>query len=759
MGKINVFLKEKIYPYIKFDFFENKFLLFMIFTIILVLTGMSFFVMSRYIAIPGLLIVIISSIIFASKGAIYSVIWLSILFFNTIIFVPEQTLELSFKNPFILNYIVIYLTAALIAKNIDYIYSQKQKLAKSKKMYNSVVQTQNDMICRFKKDTTLTFVNDAYCSKFNKNKSELLGEKFINLIPEDDHDAIYEKLDMLSKDNPTQTYSHKVIYDDDNISYQEWTDYAIFDDKGELFEIQSVGRDITSEKITQKNLEDAKREAEKAKNRYQGLVESQNDLIVRVDRDNKFTYVNDAYCRTFGKSREELLGSSFQPLIHPEDREKTLKAMEGLNSPPYRIYVEQRAKTVDGWRWIAWEDNAIQNNKGEIIEVQGVGRDITELKNAQKNAEKANKMKSLFLANISHEIRTPLNVIIGFTEIMEEEELDKKQKKYLESIKIAGNSLLSLINDILDISKIESDAYVINNEFLDINVLTVEIKALFKETLMQKNIDFKIEIKDIDFLIYFDMDILRRILINLINNAIKFTDKGYIRLEINAENIDRSQNKRDINILVEDTGTGIAEDMQEKIFEPFTQLENHKNQTGTGLGLTITKKLVEELDGQINLKSEENKGSKFYLFFPARKIREDKIVSTNKFSDEKIKDLKVLVVDDEELNRELLRLKLEKRGIIVVEADNGKTAYQEFCKESPDIILMDLKMPDEDGYSALKRIKRHNNKLDSKIIALSAAATFEEKTKATEAGFDDFVAKPITKAKLNEIFEKHILDN
>ncbi len=624
MKKAVDFLKQKLYQHIKLDFFKNNLFLLMISIIGFVLTTLSFLVPSRYIAIPGLMIVILSSIIFGSRGAIFSLIWITIIFLNTIIFVPAQTLYLSFKNPFILNYIVIYLTAFVIAKSIDYIYEQKQKLDKSQQRYNSVVQTQNDMICRFKTDTTLTFVNDAYCSIFDKTKSELLGEKFIDLIPKDEHNDVYEKINSLSKDNPIQTYSHKAIGAEGRISYQEWTDYAIFD----------------------------------------------------------------------------------------------------------------------------------KNDK--ILEIQSVGRDITKLKKAQKDAEKANKMKSLFLANISHEIRTPLNVIIGFTEILEEEDFEKEQKKYLDAIKIAGDSLLSLINDILDISKIESDTFTIKNEYIDISSLAEEMNYLFKEKLHKKELEFKIEIPEIEFFVFFDIDIIRRILINLINNAIKFTDKGFVKLQLKIDNIDQSQEKADLYILVEDTGIGIAVDKQENIFAPFTQLENIEKHDGTGLGLTITKKLVEQMEGEIKLESEINQGSKFHLIFPARKIKEYKISSEKLFVEQSSSNIKVLIVDDEELNRELLRIKLEKRGIKVVEAENGKTAYNKFIKENPDLILMDLKMPEEDGYSVLKRIKNNKQQSDLKIIAVSAAATSEEKAKAIKAGFDDFVAKPITRHKLNNLFEEYI---
>jgi len=757
MKKFRDLIEEKIYPNIKFDIFKNKWILASLVLIFIILSLLSFLVVGRYVAIPGLIFVIFASIIFGMDGGTISAAWLSLLLMNSYFQNPESRMDMDFGNPFLLSILSIFVIAFALGKSIEIITSQKQKLSQSQKRFNSVVQTQKEMICRFEPDTTLTFVNEAYCKQFDMKEDELIDRKFIELIPEDEHNDVFEKIKNITPENPTQTYSHKVIYGEANTAYQEWTDYGIFDENGNIIEIQSVGRDITAEKKAEEKLKLAKEEMEKAKNRYKGLVESQNDLIVRVDTENKFTYVNDVYCRTFGKSREELLGSSFQPLVHPDDLEKTMKAMEGLTKPPYRIYVEQRAKTVDGWRWISWEDNAIRNNEGEIIEIQGVGRDITELKIAQKDAEKANKMKSLFLANISHEIRTPLNVIVGFTEILEKEELDPEYKKYLKSIKIASDSLLSLINDILDISKIESDVFEVKNEFINLKETADEVKSLLKEKTTVKGLEFKLELFSENILISFDRDIIRRILINLINNAVKFTDKGYVKLTLSLENIDKQNKSADLKIMVEDTGIGISKEKQEDVFEPFTQIRGSKiKQKGTGLGLTITRRLVQQLGGSIELESSRDEGSKFTMVFPERDFRKKAAQKKEIKIDNNIGDYKILVVDDEELNRELLRIKLEKRGIKVAEAENGFEAYKKTIKNNPNLVLMDLKMPEEDGYSGLKRIKKDDKNQQIKIIALSAAATKEEKEKAETAGFDDFITKPITDQKLNNLFSKYI---
>jgi len=761
MQKTKVNLDNIIYQYIQFDIFKKPSIVLLLTFFSAVITIISFYAQGRFVAIPGLFIVIAVSIIFGMWGAVCSTCWLIILLLNTIYQVQPNSFAMNLTNPYLLSFLAIFLIALALGKSSEIIADQRKELSYSKKRFNSVVQTQKEMICRFKPDTTLTFVNDAYCSQFGLEKEELLGKKFIKLIPEEDHAGVYEKINNINSDNPTQTYSHKVFYGENKIAYQEWTDYGIFGEDDNLIEIQSVGRDITAEKKAEKKLKEAKEEIEKAKNRYQGMLESQNDLIVRVDSDSKFTYVNDAYCEAFGKSRDELLGSSFQPLVHPDDIEKTMKAMEGLYSPPNRIYVEQRAKTVNGWRWIAWEDYAIKNNEGEIVEIQGVGRDITELKMAQKDAEKANKMKSLFLANITHEIRTPLNVIIGFTEVLEDEKLNEEQQEYLNSIKLAGDSLLSLINDILDISKIESDVFEVKNEFINLQQTAEEVKSILNDKIVKKGLEFKTELCCDDYLVNFDKDILRRILINLINNAFKFTKRGFIKLEIKSELSEKEEDYTNIKIIVEDTGIGIESDKQENIFEPFTQLENKEiNYKGTGLGLTITKRLVEQLGGSINLISEKGKGSRFILEFKKKEIRKGKSAEEVFNLDIDVEDYAVLIVDDEELNRELLRIKLEKRGFEVEEAQNGIEALNKTLEISPDLILMDLKMPKEDGYSAIAKIKEQVSadkiSSDIKIIALSAAATKEEKEKAFKVGFNDFIAKPITRQKLDNIFSKYI---
>lgn len=269
---------------------------------------------------------------------------------------------------------------------------QQAELKYKEQLLKNIVDTQSELICRFLPDGTLTYVNPAYCRYFNRDEQDLLGRVFLPMVHDDDLQYVQECFSSLGPDRPEITYQHRIRLPDGQIRWQEWTDRAFIDEQGKVFEYQAVGRDITEHRQAVNSLQESEQ-------RYRGLVESQNDLIVRVDPDNRLTYVNDTYCKVFGRTREELLGSSFTPLVHEEDIEDTLKAMEDLKTPPYRAQMQQRAMTVDGWRWIHWEDSAVLDQQGRIVEIQGVGRDITDLKKAQEDLQQSEKNFRLIFEN------------------------------------------------------------------------------------------------------------------------------------------------------------------------------------------------------------------------------------------------------------------------------------------------------------------------------------------------------------------------
>ncbi|MGM0500920.1 MAG: PAS domain-containing protein [Bacillota bacterium] len=529
--------------------------------------------------------------------------------------------------------------------------------------------------------------------------------------------------------------------------------------RGKSFELDQRGKphravgthtDITERKKIEEKLKESER-------RYRGLVESQKDLIFRVDTNNKFTYVNDVYCEAFGKSKEELIGNYFTPLAQGDNIEEILEAMKDLKEEPYRTYNEQRAKTVNGWRWIAWENYAIRNEEGAITEIQSVGRDITELKEAQQKAETANRAKSEFLANMSHEIRTPLSAVIGFSELLENMTEDERQLSYLDSIKTAGDALLTLINDILDLSKIEAGQLDINYQKFNLRDLLLEIKQIFIKKARGKDLDFEIKLPAKAINIKLDETRLRQILLNLVGNAVKFTKQGYVRLEANYDL--QAEQQLGLQLTVVDSGIGIAEKEQKNIFKAFKQQDGQSTREygGTGLGLAITKRLTEMMDGDLTLESEEGTGSTFTIeFSDVEYSREEQGKKDEEFIKVKFAGGNILVVDDTKSNRNLFAALLDDFNVDVSLVDNGEKAIELAALKDFDLILMDIKMPKIDGYQTLKVIRTKALNQNTPVVAVTADVTTTEKEKVEEAGFADFVAKPVNKNRLLKVLTTYL---
>ncbi len=404
-----------------------------------------------------------------------------------------------------------------------------------------------------------------------------------------------------------------------------------------------------------------------------------------------------------------------------------------------------------------------ESNKLLVDEIENKKIVLNELEKAKIEAEKANLAKSLFLANMTHEIKTPMNSVLGFAELLNGEITEPKYKSYIQSIISSGKMLLTLINDILDLSKIESGTLKLNYESTKIKDAVYEISELFIEQVNEKKMEMIVDIDpSLPLIIKIDEVRLRQILVNLIGNAVKFTTKGSIKVTFKLQNINVNKQTVDLFVSVADTGIGISGELKNKIFESFFQLDSNTERKygGTGLGLSITKRLVEMMNGSLNVESKVNEGSIFSFLIPNVSYLKDDLnngTEKNKPINDSVvfNQQLVLVVDDAEINRKLLRAYLSNVNCIILEAKDGEEAIKLALEKNPDLILMDLKMPKIDGVEACKIIKSEEKTRWIPIIALSAIVA-DNLQFGLEAGFSSFLKKPVSKSELIKELMKYL---
>lgn len=385
------------------------------------------------------------------------------------------------------------------------------------------------------------------------------------------------------------------------------------------------------------------------------------------------------------------------------------------------------------------------------------------LKEEKERADDANEAKSRFLSNMSHEIRTPMNAIVGLTDVLLRKEWPEEEKKYLKNIKSSGNALLNLINDLLDFSKIESGKFVITEDEYEPLALVEDLKPIFLNRAGDKEIELEYEIDPrIPQVLWGDSARIRQIIINLVNNAIKFTEKGYVKLSIQVQQ--SRQDEVEICVSVQDSGQGIKKEDLSKLFDAFTQVDLKKNHTkeGTGLGLAICNQLVELMGGELHVESEYGKGSNFYFVMWQKVIAQEKETEPVKRREEKgasseftftAPEAKILLVDDNVINREVAKALLEPLMMQIDEAENGLEALQMVQQKKYDMVFMDHYMPVMDGVEATMKIRaledEHNRRIP--ILALTADAVAGEKEKLIEVGINEVLSKPI---QIQEVCER-----
>jgi len=645
--------------------------------------------------------------------------------------------------------------------------SLNNNLNEAKAFTESTLNSITDIFYSFDLNSKLLSWNKTFSRISGYSDQELSSKKATDFFSGEDIQRIAEVIERIYKEGTSKIEANFVLKDGRRIPC-EFTGSILKDGKGNIIGFSGTGRDITERK---------KGEAivKASEEKYRSLVQNIPDVVWTSDQNGRTAFISSNVKKIYGYTPEEIIEGGDEVWfgrIHPDDRERVKKTYTALFEKDDLFDIEYRIKRKNG-EWIWLHDRAMAvYKKNSLKYVDGIFADITERKQmednlqlAKRQAEAANEAKSQFLANMSHEIRTPMNAIIGFTELLINEPLSGEQKEKLNIIKESGQHLLSLINDILDFSKIEAGELDIEIINCSLGQLLNSIESMMRPKAKEKGIEFKvIENNGLPAQICTDPNRLRQCLVNLTDNAIKFTEQGHVSIKVSLETTDNQSNVR---FDVEDTGIGIPEDRQKVIFESFTQADESTSRKfgGTGLGLTITKQLTGLLGGELTLTSEAGKGSVFSLVVPAgldviKQPFLDRHNIAGHWEDKSDKadkmkfSGKVLVAEDDKSNQMLMKSLLEKMGLEVTIADDGNEATQKALAGGFDLILMDIQMPHMDGYEATKALRAEG--MTTPIIALTANAMGGDSKKCIEAGCDEYLAKPIERKKLFEIFDKYL---
>ena len=496
----------------------------------------------------------------------------------------------------------------------------------------------------------------------------------------------------------------------------------------------------------------AAEELSRSKAKYKAIVEDMPSMLCRFKQDGTLTYANDEYCSCFGRSREEIMGSSFHSCMPEEVQKKLMNCLSSLCINKPTVSHEHRIIKPNGEsRWHRWTSRALFDDHGNVAEYQSIGEDITDIIlareasiKAKEAAEAADQAKSEFLANMSHEIRTPLNAIIGMTGILFDADLSSEQKATISSLRSSSDALMATISNILDFSKIEAGKRELEVRPFSLKECLQDSLELMGVKAKEKGIILKVSMEeDIPENVMGDITCLSQVLLNLLSNAIKFTNEGNVILSACGRH--QSEGLK-LRFSVKDTGIGITEDGMERLFKPFSQGDGSltRRYGGTGLGLAISKRLVELMGGRIWAESEPGKGSSFYFTIKTKPARATNAVKKTEPAParEKLSDLRIILAEDNLINQKILLHMLKKIGIRADVAANGLEVLQALDRRPYDIVLMDVAMPEMDGLEAAKTIRKRWSDRPY-IIAVTAHSMDNDREKCLACGMNDYINKPM----------------
>ena len=636
----------------------------------------------------------------------------------------------------------------------EYLTELNSRLQEQSQYVRSLIEASLDPLITINSDGKITDVNEAVEKITGLRRERILGTDFFNYFTQPGtarmvYEEVFEKGSIVD-------YQLTIRHKDGKLTDVLFNGSLYKDPQGNVLGVVVVAREKLLSKYSRT------------------LIEASLDPLITINSDGKITDMNQALASITGITREKITGTDFFDYF--TDREKAKQVYQEAFAKGYVVDYPLTIRHRDGKLTdVLFNGSVYRDDRGNVLGIVIVARDITarkkfenELIESRKKAEKAAKIaeeavkaKQQFLSNMSHEIRTPMNAIVGFTKVVLKTDLNEKQREYINAIKISGDALIVLINDILDLAKVDAGKMTFEKIPFKLSASVYAMLHLFETKIKEKKLEL---IKEYDTAIpevlIGDPVRLHQIVLNLVSNAIKFTSEGKITVSVKL--IDEDNDKATIEFSVSDTGIGIPEDRRERIFDNFQQATSNTSRLygGTGLGLAIVKQLVQAQGGRITVRSKMGEGSTFSFTLSFRKAKnkslpqEEQVHTEAEAGDEKAR---ILVVEDVALNQLLMKTLLEDFGFQMEIAGNGRVAVEKLKGSSFDLILMDLQMPEMNGFAATEHI-RNELKLQVPIIALTADVTTVDLEKCRAVGMNDYISKPIDDKlllkKINQYLKK-----
>jgi len=642
------------------------------------------------------------------------------------------------------------------ARSLDGLGDELEKKTVSKNYVHNIIESMGDGLLVANSEGTIETVNRSLCSLLGRQERDLIGKPVSFALGDSitslQDETIQEKM---------QDYEIQVRACDGRMIPVILSCSEMVDDQWKNTGLVYMVKDITERKRSEEQLRQAQEQTQRTEERYRALIQNLPVGLYRniPDEQGRFIMANPAMVRLFGyDSEEEFMNVDALDLyVNPDDR---LPLLEKLKTEEKALRQESQFKKKDGTIiWGALTAKAVFDDSGKVAYYDGMVEDITSRKQAEEamvrakeEAESANVAKSQFLANMSHEIRTPMNGIIGMTDLVLDSELTGQQRMFMESVKESADSLLTIINDILDFSKIEAGK-------MDLDPVDFKLRDCVSSAM--RVFGLKAEEKGLELILHVPPQVpdglvgdpgrVRQILTNLIGNAVKFTHQGEVALHVAVES--ETDHEIFLHFKVIDTGIGIAPEKQRKIFEPFEQADGSTTRKygGTGLGLTISEKLVHLMQGELWLESEVGKGTTFH--FTARFEKQQKSSALEPIEFSALNGMPVLVVDDNATNRMIFQEILLGWKMKPALVASGREALEALAQAQSNgspfpLVLLDLNMPDMDGFAVTERIKADPNLKKTVIMLLSSAGHRGDAAKSREMDVAAYLIKPVSQSEL-----------